>query len=237
MLTDDSYSTLVYAIKEGRTIYQNLVKTVKSCYTSNFAELTLVLLGIVLAAKFFDGVTPLLPVQILLIDLVGETFPLIALTLDPLRKGGMKLPPRKPKDHVLTTRSISDIIVTGIIMGVAGFLAFAYGYKVAGSAMVATTMTYLMIVLSQYLNILSRRDMGTTFAPYLFKNKALWWSFGITLVFLGIFIYTPFAQHPKIGFTAISWSMWGMMGIVSLALIGVLELKKWLFHLHLRKAD
>lgn len=228
VLTDDSYSTLVYAIQEGRTIYQNLVKTVKSCYTSNFAELTLVLLGIILATKF-GGLTPLLPVQILLIDLVGETVPLIALTLDPLRRGGMTKPPRKSSEHVLNTRSISDIIITGMIMGLAGFFAFAYSYRVTGSAMVATTTTYLMIILSQYINILNRRDVRTTFTSYLWKNKPLWISFGVTLVFLIIFIYTPFAQHPKIGFTGISWGMWGMMALVSVGLVGILEIKKMLF--------
>jgi Ca2+-transporting ATPase len=228
VLTDDSYSTLVYAIKEGRTIYQNLVKTVKSCYTSNFAELTLVLLGIILATKF-GGITPLLPVQILLIDLVGETVPLIALTLDPLRRGAMNLPPRKSKDHVLNTRSIFDIIVTGVVMGLAGFFAFAYSYRTTGSAMVATTVTYLMIVLSQYINILNRRDISSTFSSYLWKNKPLWLSFGATLAFLSIFIYTPFAQHPKIGFIGIGWEMWGMMGIVCVALVGILEIKKMLF--------
>ena len=228
VLTDDSYSTLVYAIKEGRTIYQNLVKTVKSCYTSNFAELTLVLLGIILATKF-GGLTPLLPVQILLIDLVGETIPLIALTLDPLRKGAMMKPPRKSKEHVLNTRSVSDIIVTGVIMGLAGFFAFAFSYRVTGSAMVATTTTYLMIILSQYINILNRRDVGTTFSRYLFKNRPLWLSFGFTLLFLGIFIYTPFAQHPKIGFTGIGWDMWGMMAVVCVALIALLEVKKMAF--------
>ena len=228
ILTDDSYATLVYAIKEGRTIYQNLVKTVKSCYTSNFAELTLVLLGIILATKF-GGLTPLLPVQILLIDLVGETIPLIALTLDPLRRGAMKLPPRKTKDHVLNTRSISDIITTGMIMGGAGFFAFSYSFHATGSAMVATTVTYLMIILSQYLNILNRRDTRTTFTSYLWKNKPLWISFVGTLAFLSIFIYTPFAQHPKIGFTGIGWDMWAMMGLVCVALVGILELKKFLF--------
>lgn len=228
ILTDDSYSTLVYAIKEGRTIYQNLVKTVKSCYTSNFSELTLVLLGILLATKF-GGLTPLMPVQILFIDLVGETVPLIALTLDPLRRGAMNLPPRKSSEHVLKTRSVLDIIITGIIMGLAGFFAFSYSYYATSSAMVATTTTYLMIILSQYLNILNRRDTRTTFTRYLWKNRPLWLSFGITLTFISLFIYTPFAQHPKIGFTAISWEMWGMMGVMCVALIGILEIKKMLF--------
>lgn len=234
ILTDDSYSTLVYAIKEGRTIYQNLVKTVKSCYTSNFAELTLVLLGIILA-NYFAGNTPLLPVQILLIDLVGETVPLIALTMDPLRRGGMKRPPRKTTDQVLNLSAIVDIVITGIFMGLAGFLGFAFTFKLTGSAMAATTVTYLLIILSQYLNILNRRDNRSTFSPYLWKNKPLWISMASTLGLLCIFIYTPFAQHPKIGFTAIGLPEWGMMALILVILGAILEIKKTVFRIKNQK--
>lgn len=233
ILTDDSYSTLVYAIKEGRTIYQNLVKTVKSCYTSNFAELFIVLIGITLASKF-DNLTPLMPVQILMIDLIGEIVPLIALTFDPLRKGQMKTPPRSMKRHVLNHTATADIIFTGLLMGIVGFVVFAITYQLTHSAMMATTAAYFMLLLSQYLNILNRRESRFTFSPYFFKNWKLWVSILVTFGVLLVFVQTPLAQYEKIGFSPLPWHIWGWIAGILVMYISLLEIKKrvffWLDH-------
>ena len=228
VLTDDSYSTLVYAIKEGRTIYQNLVKTVKSCYTSNFAELFIVLIGISLASKF-DNLTPLMPVQILMIDLIGEIVPLIALTFDPLRKGEMKTPPRSMKRHVLNANSTADIIFTGLLMGAIGFIMFGIAYQLTHSAVVATTAAYLMLLLSQYFNILNRRESGFTFSPYFFKNKKLWISILGTFGILLLFVHTPLAQYEKIGFAPLPWAIWGWVCGILVVYVSLLEIKKRIF--------
>ncbi|MGM0547738.1 MAG: cation-translocating P-type ATPase, partial [Bacillota bacterium] len=82
ILLDDSFPTLVYAIKEGRNIYNNLKKTVIASLTTNGAELTIVLLGL-LAAAILGTPIPILAIQILSIDLIAEILPLTALTFDP----------------------------------------------------------------------------------------------------------------------------------------------------------
>ncbi|USN55688.1 MAG: cation transporting ATPase C-terminal domain-containing protein [Candidatus Peribacteria bacterium] len=108
-MLDDSFATLVDAIKEGRTIFQNLRKTVLSSMTSNGGELTAVLLGIV-GNTLFGWPLAISAVQILAIDLIGEMLPLAALTWDPPQEGIMHRPARDVRKHILSRAKILDII-------------------------------------------------------------------------------------------------------------------------------
>ena len=94
ILLDDNFSTIVVAVKEGRTIFRNLEKTIKLNISANIAELTCVLAGF--AGVFWGIATPIFAVQILLIDMVGEMFPILMLTYDPPEKSIMEIPPRNP---------------------------------------------------------------------------------------------------------------------------------------------
>ena len=225
VLADDSYSTLIVAIKEGRTIYQNLIKTVKSCYTSNFGELSVVLLGIFFAGKL-AGVEPLTPVQILLIDLLGELGPLIALTFDPLFKGAMTKPPRNTGRSVLNKIALTDIIGTGLFMGSSAFIVFLITLTTTKDPIMASTSTYIMLVLVQYLNMISRRTPDFIFGPYLFTNKYLWWSMGITFAIILGLIYSPIGAMEAVSFKPLDWQIWlYIVGILAVVLAG-LEIKK-----------
>ncbi len=225
VLADDSYSTLISAIKEGRTIYQNLIKTVKSCYTSNFGELSVVLLGIFFAGKL-AGAEPLTPVQILLIDLLGELGPLIALTFDPLFKDSMKKPPRNTRRSVLNKIALVDIIGTGLFMGGAAFVVFVITLMLTNDSVMASTATYIMLILVQYLNMLTRRHPDFIFSKYLFTNKYLWWAMGITFAIILGLIYSPIGAMKAVSFKPLSAKIWlYIMGILTIVLVG-LEIKK-----------
>lgn len=92
VLLDDSFPTLVEAVKEGRTIYNNLRKTVLASMTTNMAELMVVLLGLA-GVAMKNWAIPILAIQILAIDLLAEVLPLTCLTFDPPDEGIMKMPP------------------------------------------------------------------------------------------------------------------------------------------------
>ena len=115
VLLDDSFPTLVNAIEEGRTIYTNLKKTVYSSLTTNIAELALVLFGL-LGVAIWNYPIPILAVQVLAIDLIGEIMPLTFLTFDPPVEGVMKSPPRDPKEHIINRRSTIEFIFLGILI-------------------------------------------------------------------------------------------------------------------------
>lgn len=225
VLADDSYSTLIVAIKEGRTIYQNLVKTVKSCYTSNFGELFVILFGIFFASQF-NGHEPLVPIQILLIDLLGEMAPLICLTFDPLYKGAMERAPRNMQRNVLNKVSMTDIVFTGFLMGLTSFGAFAVTYNLTGDNVMASTAAYVSLLLAQYINILSRRHPGFIFNDYFWKNKAMWWSMGITLVIVFGLIHSPLGQIKAVSFKPIAWKVWPYLILILAMCLTAIELKK-----------
>lgn len=193
ILLDDNFSTIVVAVKEGRTIFRNLEKTIKTNLSSNIAELTCVLFGF--AGAFFGIATPILAVQILLIDMVGEMFPLIMLTYDPPEKMIMEDPPRNPKDKILTKETMRGIIFNGTIMGLAAYGAFLVEYfhnhHLSNHYEKAITVTFISIIFSQYANLLSRRTFGPALGKYLFSNRNLLLAFLLSISCILIIVYVP----------------------------------------------
>lgn len=207
VLLDDSFATLVSAIKEGRVIFQNMKKTIMSSLTSNGGELFAVLLSLPLNIIYGYPIS-ILAVQILAIDLVGEMLPLTFLTWDPAQPRIMSETPRNPEDHIMNKYSLIDLAWSGFTMGAIGYLNFLILFwrehvspvNIPASDpfyMRATTMTYISIVFVQWANILSRRAGGqeSVFSPYLWSNKRLLLSYGISTFFLLNIVYNPFVSQ------------------------------------------
>ena len=198
ILLDDSYPTLVHAIKQGRTIYNNLKKTVLASLTSNGAELSIVLLGLV-GALLFQWPIPILAIQILSIDLLAEILPLTALTFDPGAKNLMTTPPRDKEEHIINRHSTGEVVFLGLLMGGLAFLnygLFALGVDSLTASHPlyprATTITYLTIVVCQLINILARRyELSTLFDKNLFSNSKMVYAILISIGLVLAVIYLP----------------------------------------------
>jgi P-type Ca2+ transporter type 2C len=188
-LLDDNFSTIVVAVKEGRTIFRNLEKTIKTNLSSNIAELTCVLIGF--AGAFMGLATPILAIQILLIDIVGEMFPLIMLTYDPAEKGLMTDPPRNPKEKILTNPAMRSIIFSGTLMGLVAYGAFLVSFYYHHQYERAITITFISIIFGQYANLLSRRTVGNALGKYLFSNRNLLLAFAFSISCLLLIVYVP----------------------------------------------
>ncbi|MBS1511679.1 MAG: cation-transporting P-type ATPase [Bacteroidetes bacterium] len=193
ILLDDNFSTIVVAVKEGRTIFRNLEKTIKTNLSSNIAELTCVLAGF--AGAFAGIATPIFAVQILLIDMIGEMFPLIMLTYDPPEKRMMEMPPRNPKDKILTKETMMGILFNGVVMGIASYGAFLaeyfHNHHLANHYEKAMTVTFVSIVFCQYANLLSRRTYAAALGKYLFSNRSLLLAFALSFSLMLLIIYVP----------------------------------------------
>jgi Ca2+-transporting ATPase len=193
ILLNDNFSTIVVAVKEGRTIFRNIEKTIKANLSSNVAELTCVLLGFV--GVFMGIATPIMAVQILLIDLVGEMFPLIMLTYDPPEKSIMEEPPRNPKDKILTKKVMIGIAFSGLIMGIVAYAAFMISLFTNPEGVnhyeKAITITFVSIIFGQYANLLSRRTYGNALGKYLFSNRNLLLAFAFSLTCTFLIVYVP----------------------------------------------
>ncbi|MEA3266311.1 MAG: HAD-IC family P-type ATPase, partial [Candidatus Fermentibacteria bacterium] len=206
ILLDDSFTSLVYAVQEGRTIYTNLKKTVLASMTTNAAELGVVILGLI-AVSVGDWAIPILAIQILAIDLLAEVLPLTFLTFDPSSKSIMKEAPRDLKAHIMNRETSMEVLLLGGLIGLLAFGNYAYTGIRAGLTFLsgnesidytrATTIAYLTIAFCQFVNVLSRRFYyKSIFNRNFFTNKILLWSIlgsaGMILLFVNIPVMAGF---------------------------------------------
>jgi Ca2+-transporting ATPase len=236
VLLDDSFPTLVNAIEEGRTIYTNLKKTVYSSLTTNIAELALVLFGL-LGVALWNYPIPILAVQVLAIDLIGEIMPLTFLTFDPPTEGVMTSPPRNPKEHIVNRRSATEFIFLGILIGGLAFSNFLIFMQREGITLnvndtnilpylQVTALAYATIVFCQYINILEwRYDRATIFNRNIFTNKILLASIVVSIGLVLIAIYAPFISDFLV-FSGLNISDWGLVGLATLVFLIVFEILK-----------
>ncbi|MFW6035477.1 MAG: cation-translocating P-type ATPase [Halothermotrichaceae bacterium] len=215
ILLDDSYPTLVHAIRKGRTIYNNLKKTVLASLTTNGAELAIVLLGMLFGA-LFGWPIPILTIQILSIDLLAEILPLTAFTYDPGSKTLMTSPPRRRDEHIVNKKSITEILFLAVLMGGLAFANFGLFNKMLGGNLTeghefyarATTISYLTLAFCQWINIMSRRyEFTTIFNKNFFSNKKMLYSILISIGMVLIVIYTPYINS-YLGFAGVTPGDW-----------------------------
>ncbi|MCD4776059.1 MAG: cation-translocating P-type ATPase [Candidatus Aegiribacteria sp.] len=203
ILLDDSFPTLVEAIREGRTIYSNLKKTVLASMTTNAAELAIVILGLT-AVALGNWAIPILALQILAIDLLAEVMPLTCLTFDPSAKGVMRISPRKQCYHIMNRQSSLEVLFLGLLIGGLAFGNYALSMFRTGEVfpthmdvfpvdyLRATTIAYLTIAFCQFANVLSRRyDLTSVFNRNFFNNRILLWSILGSIVLILTAIYVP----------------------------------------------
>lgn len=234
VLLDDSFHTLIGAVKEGRIVFQNIKKGTLSCFTSNSAELVVNLTSLA-AASIFGVPLALTVMQILAIDLVAELFPIAALGWDPADRELMQENPRNPKNHILNGHSIKDLLWCGLLIGgfaYANFLLFFQRNGVDPSTiqgqpvilMKATALTYLTIVVCQLGNILQRRSQDGLFTSYQFKNKQLWLAMLLSLSCVVAIIYSPINKY--FGASPLGIIDWAYALSAAVLFLGIRELQR-----------
>ncbi|MFW6457418.1 MAG: cation-translocating P-type ATPase, partial [Planctomycetota bacterium] len=200
VLLDDSFPTLVNAVEEGRTIYNNIAKVVLASLTTNTAELVAVLLGLV-GIAIGNIAIPILAIQILAIDLLAEIMPLTFLCFDPPGPELMKQYPREREKHILDRRTGNEVAFLGLLIGtlaVGNYFLYLHrhGLSLTMDAiggldyMRASTITWLTVGYCQFVNILSRRyHLTSIFNRNIVTNKILLGSIfvSIGLMFAGIY--------------------------------------------------
>jgi len=207
--------------KEGRTIYDNIRKFIKYTMTSNAGEIWVMLL-----APFLGMPLPLLPLQILWVNLVTDGLPGLALTIEPAESGTMRRPPYPPQESIFGRGMGRDILWVGLLMGLVclgmGFWAWQTD-RVAWQTMVFTTLT-----LSQMGNALAiRSERDSLFSIGLLSNKALAGAVLLTFVLQLAVVYVPFLQG-LFKTDALSLSELVISLLLSTVVFWGIELEKWL---------
>jgi P-type Ca2+ transporter type 2C len=163
ILTDDNYSTIVAAIRRGRSIYENVVRFVHFLLAANAGEVMVFALAIALGLD-----APLTVVQILLVNLLTDGLPAVALAVDPPERDVMRRPPRPSTEGILDPIR-GRLIVGGIATGLAAFASFLIGD--AGSHAAGQTMAFATLVFAQLTHVFAVR--GTDWFFRAGRNSAL----------------------------------------------------------------
>jgi Ca2+-transporting ATPase len=171
VLQDDRFPTIAAAVEEGRVIFDNIRKFVFYLFSCNLAEVV-VLLG----ATAAGGQAPLLPVQILWLNLVTDTFPALALALEPAEPDIMRRPPRDPDGAILSASFLKRIAVYAVLIAAATLGAYAWALS-RGDAdpRRAMTVAFMTLAFAQLFHLLNARRKGPALTPrHAFSNR---WAF------------------------------------------------------------
>ena len=153
VLTDDNFATIVEAVKEGRVIYTNLRKVIHFLFSCNLSEILTIFVAILLGYP-----TPLLPLQILWVNLVTDILPAVALIRDPADHDVMRRPPRDPAEALITWRFGSRILGEGALLAAGVLSIYLWVVWNEGPGPGASTMAFTALVLIHPLQALSCRS-------------------------------------------------------------------------------
>lgn len=190
VLTNDSFATIVDAVHEGRRIYDNIVKFLRFQVSTNAGAILTMLLAPLLGLP-----VPFTALQILLVNIIMDGPPAMALGLDPARPDLMAAPPRSPDERVLSWGRLGIIGFYGAIMAAGTLIMLAYGVA-TGDTERATTLAFTTFVLFQFCNAFNvRSETCSAFAHNFFSNWQLWAALVTVVSLLVLVVNWPLAQE------------------------------------------
>ncbi len=221
MLLDDNFATIVAATKEGRVIYDNIRKFIKYTLTGNAGELWVILL-----APFLGLPLPLIPLQILWINLLADGLLALALSVEPAERKVMRRPPRHPDESIFDRGVGRGIAWIGLLLGLV-LLAIAYSYwsteQAAWQTMVFTTLALSRMGMAEAM----RSDRDSLFRIGLLSNRPLLGAVVLTFGLQMAVVYIPFLQT-VFQTTALSAIDLALSVALSGIVFGAIELEKLL---------
>ena len=219
ILTDDNFVTIVKAVKQGRNIYDNIKKAIHFLIATNIGEIVTIFMGLILGFK-----SPLLAIQLLWINLVTDSFPAIAIGLEPPEKEIMSRKPIDSRKGIFTDGLWNKIIIEGIMLGMLTLVAFSIGNKYY-SLEVGRTMAFVALGALELVHSFNIKSDESIFKVGIFENKFLIGSF-----ILGIFVQTIVVLVPTFAnifnLVALNNTQWLIVAVISLLPIPIMELQK-----------
>lgn len=190
ILMDDNFATIVSAIEEGRIIYSNIRKFIRYMLSCNIGEVLTMFLGMLMGLPL-----PLLPIQILWVNLVTDGLPAIALGLEPAEKDIMMRPPRGAKESVFSKGLLNLILFRGVIIGLSTLVVFISILKFSGDVNTARTAAFVTLVITQLIHVFEcKSERKNIFEVPLFNNVPLVLAVISSLIMIIGVVYHPFFQ-------------------------------------------
>lgn len=220
VLQDDNFVTIVSAVSEGRRIYDNILKTILFLLSTNLGEVILLFI-----TSIFNMGIPLLPIHILWINLVSETFPALALSLDPAAKDVMSKSPRGKGKQFMDRGMIWRISYQGLMVTAITLTAFIIGNNQGGEAL-GQTMAFASLIMAKLVhagNLHSNTE--SRFKFNILDNKPLIFALLMSLVLtLAVLLISPLMTAFE--FVSMNLNQWGIIVLLALVPLVVVELFK-----------
>lgn len=223
ILTDDNFSTIVEAVRQGRGIFENIKKSVHFLISTNIGEIITVLTAFILKLP-----SPLLAIQLLWVNLVTDSFPALALGVEPVDDGIMNHKPQGKNAPLFSRQGWRRIIVEGCFIGAISILAFTIGrvfFDVSNNPIIGRTMSFAVLSLSQLVHSFNIKSEKSIFKINIFSNMKLIYSF-----FLGIILQVAVISIPALAIifkTAnLNFIQWSIVSLLSVSPLIVVELEK-----------
>jgi Ca2+-transporting ATPase len=238
ILTDDNFASIVAAVEEGRSIFDNIQKFLRYLLSSNIGEVFVMFFGVLLAGVIGlvaeEGsavVVPLLATQILWINLLTDSGPALALGIEPADPDVMSRPPRDPRTPVITRNTWLNIVYVGVIMAAGTLLVMDWALpggfigRADGTMTYAQTLGFTTLVFFQLFNVFNARFNQRSAFHNLFNNPWLWLAVGLSLVLQVAVIYVPFLQA---AFHTVPLSIgdWLLCALVGSSVLWLSEIRK-----------
>ncbi|HZK97196.1 MAG TPA: cation-translocating P-type ATPase, partial [Prolixibacteraceae bacterium] len=243
ILMDDNFATIVSAIEQGRNIYNNIKKTVIFLLTCNLGEVIAMFVTLLIGLE-----APLIATQLLWINLITDSFPAIALGMDPGNSDVMKEKPRDAKESFFAGGTGFHLILGGVLIGALTILAFWFGYYEHGyspfdhsapenTVEYARTMAFMVLVMCQlFFTLAVRNSSKSIFQIGIFSNKYLVGAIVLGVLLQLIVIGIPVMQR---AFHLQMLDLGGWLIAISLGLVPLLvnEIVKIFIRARIKRAD
>ncbi len=222
VLADDSFSTIVKAVKQGRTIYSNIRRFIYYLLTGNFTEVTLIFFAVLIGL-----LNPLTAIMVLFVNVVTSTFPASALSIEPTRDKVMMQKPRNPKERLLSGYILLKILVLVPILFTGTLLLFIWELEVAGATIEkARTIAFVTLIMFELFHTFNARSLhSTSFNQNFFKNPYIFLALGVSLLCTLVAVYWAPAQA-IMGTQALYLKDWIVILAVSSTVIIISEIIK-----------
>ncbi len=188
VLKDDSFASIVYAIGQGRVIFENIRKFIVFLMSCNMSEIF-----VVTFAGFLGLSTPLLPLQILFLNIITDVFPALAVGVGKENNNVMKMKPRDPKMPILQSKDWKQIVFYGLVMTAAVLSIYAYSMTALSlSQTVANTITFYALSLAQLLHVFNLHSgKRNFFNNEITQNKYIWLAIVVCIMIMFATYYVP----------------------------------------------
>ncbi|MDR0413569.1 MAG: calcium-translocating P-type ATPase, PMCA-type [Dysgonamonadaceae bacterium] len=224
VLTDDNFSTIVSAVEEGRRIYDNILKAIEFLLSCNVGEI-IVLFVAVLA----NWVTPLLPIHILWINLVTDSLPALALSVDPAGKGIMNRKPVDSKKSILNKKFASLVVLQGVMIGALSLAAFRIGLHTTPPAEdateVARAMCFAVLAFAQLIHVFNVRSHSQSSFRHFGSNKFLLGAIAVSAGLMFMVLEIP-CLHDLFHISRLTDAQWIWTFVLAVAPLPIVETVK-----------